>query len=721
MLNPYVVIDAIIVIALVVLTILALLHGGHRQIKNRLFALFTILVAIWIPANHIGNDIGLDPSASIIANYFVFPCSFGAMIVMLLFVSYLSGDKRILRITHGLLPFLIIIAVLSGTSLVVAGVERQGDVYAVIFGPLLLVYGIALLFMIVFAFIIIAIGLKKARGVANNQLQVIGASLGVSLPLVVTLSFIIPSVTGIFAVTEFGVSPMILLVAGLYYTVIRHRLFDIRLVVVRGVAYVCVLASLSLVYYGLAYIISVVLLENRTSDTVSISPVNILLALLLTIIFQPIKKFFDKQTNNLFYRERYNSEEFFAKLSDMLTSTTDIRGLLERASNEIGSTLKASQTFFMLHYFNGTEHHMSAGTKHHSRLPMYDVKMLDMYTEDNNESIFLTELLPSNSDIKRMLLSHKIALVMTLKNNGRIVGYILLGEHLSGNYTKRDMKVLGTISNELVIAIQNALSLHEIREINATLQQRIDVATKELRSSNAQLRHLDEIKDEFISMASHQLRTPLTSVKGYISMVLEGDMGKVTPQQHDVLTEAFNSSERMVRLIGDFLNVSRLQTGKFVIDKNPVDLSAVVQGEVDSLQLIASTHNMKLEYLGEKKEIIMSIDEGKVRQVIMNFIDNAIFYSHPNTTIIVKLEQTSNGMEFRVIDTGIGVPKEEQEMLFNKFFRAKNARKQRPDGTGVGLYLAKKVITAHQGKMIYSSTEGKGSTFGFVLPLDVQD
>lgn len=310
---------------------------------------------------------------------------------------------------------------------------------------------------------------------------------------------------------------------------------------------------------------------------------------------------------------------------------------------------------------------------------------------------------------------------MTLKNNGRIVGYILLGEHLSGNYTKRDMKVLGTISNELVIAIQNALSLHEIREINATLQQRIDVATKELRSSNAQLRHLDEIKDEFISMASHQLRTPLTSVKGYISMVLEGDMGKVTPQQHDVLTEAFNSSERMVRLIGDFLNVSRLQTGKFVIDKNPVDLSAVVQGEVDSLQLIASTHNMKLEYLGEKKEIIMSIDEGKVRQVIMNFIDNAIFYSHPNTTIIVKLEQTSNGMEFRVIDTGIGVPKEEQEMLFNKFFRAKNARKQRPDGTGVGLYLAKKVITAHQGKMIYSSTEGKGSTFGFVLPLDVQD
>lgn len=135
-----------------------------------------------------------------------------------------------------------------------------------------------------------------------------------------------------------------------------------------------------------------------------------------------------------------------------------------------------------------------------------------------------------------------------------------MGEHLSGNYTKRDLNVLSTINNELIIAIQNAVSLHEVWELNATLQQRINVATKELRSSNAQPRPFDEVKDEFMSMASHQLRTPLTSVKGYISMVLEGDAGKISTQQQKLLVEAYKSSERMVGLIADFLNVSRLQT-----------------------------------------------------------------------------------------------------------------------------------------------------------------
>ncbi len=717
MLNPYTVIDTGIVIGLVILSSLALLRSGHKQKKNRLFALFSMLVAIWIPANHVGNDISSSPELAVSANYLVFSCSFGAMIVMLLFVSHLSGNKRIMSFFRRLLPVLITIAVLSATPLVGAGVEPQGSVYAVEFGPLLPLYGAALLFMIASAFFVIDKGLRQTTGIAHNQLQVIGVALAVSLPLVVTLSFIIPSVTGLFAFTEFGVSPLLLLVAGLYYSVIRHKLFDIRFVVVRSMAYICVLVTLSLVYYGLAYFVSVIIFERRTTEAVSISPINVVLALTLTLIFQPIKKFFDKKTNDLFYREKYRSEDFFAKLSSLLMSTTDIRGLLERASKEIAATFKTEQAFFLLYYYNNTPHHMSAGTDRHSRVPMFDAHTLDAYVEKNNAGIFLTEQLPHDSNIRRLLASYRISLVMPLRNNSSLVGYLFLGEHLSGSYTKRDLKVLSTISNELVIAIQNALSLHEIKEINATLQQRIDVATKELRSSNAQLRHLDEVKDEFMSMASHQLRTPLTSIKGYLSMVLEEDMGKITPQQKAVLNEAFNSSERMVRLIADFLNVSRLQTGKFIIDKNPVDLVSVVRGEVDSLDMIAKSHDMKLDYLTKETELVLQIDEAKVRQVIMNFVDNAIYYSRANSTIKITLDREGDEVAFRVIDTGIGVPVEEQAMLFHKFFRAKNARQQRPDGTGVGLYLARKVITAHGGKMIFSSEEGRGSTFGFRLPI----
>ena len=114
---------------------------------------------------------------------------------------------------------------------------------------------------------------------------------------------------------------------------------------------------------------------------------------------------------------------------------------------------------------------------------------------------------------------------------------------------------------------------------------------------------------------------------------------------------------------------------------------------------------------------MLSIDESKIRQVIMNFADNALYYSHEKTSIQINLTTENNEVIFTVKDTGIGVPPDEQEQLFSKFYRASNAKKQRPDGTGVGLYLAKTVIDAHCGKIIFESVEGKGSTFGFSLPI----
>jgi signal transduction histidine kinase len=173
----------------------------------------------------------------------------------------------------------------------------------------------------------------------------------------------------------------------------------------------------------------------------------------------------------------------------------------------------------------------------------------------------------------------------------------------------------------------------------------------------------------------------------------------------------------MVHLINDFLNVSRLQTGKFMIETRQIDLAKVITQEVESLKTTAGARGLKLQYRAPSTIPILYIDEGKIRQVIMNFIDNAIYYSDEETTITVSLTNEGGDIVFKVRDTGIGVPKAEQPHLFSKFFRATNARKQRPDGTGVGLFLAKKVIVAHGGSIVFESTEGEGSTFGFRLPI----
>ena len=200
-------------------------------------------------------------------------------------------------------------------------------------------------------------------------------------------------------------------------------------------------------------------------------------------------------------------------------------------------------------------------------------------------------------------------------------------------------------------------------------------------------------------------------------MVLEGDAGKITPTQRRLLGEAFTSSERMVHLISDFLNVSRLQTGKFVIDAAEVSLADLVSEEVSALKATAETRSLKLKFRKPSHFPVLYLDEGKLRQVVMNFIDNAIFYSVDHSVITITLKIEDGDAVLEINDTGIGVPVEEQEHLFTKFFRAENARRQRPDGTGIGLFLAKKVITAHGGSMVFASVEGQGSTFGFRLPI----
>lgn len=298
-----------------------------------------------------------------------------------------------------------------------------------------------------------------------------------------------------------------------------------------------------------------------------------------------------------------------------------------------------------------------------------------------------------------------IYLVKLLARN-KLVGAMLVGlPNSPANTNINELEYLGRIGEAAGLAVDNKLLFQENQEV-----------LRQLKESNDKLKALDEAKDEFISMASHQLRTPLTSVKGYVSMVMDGDAGNISKQQKDLLGQAFSSAQRMVYLIADLLNVSRLRTGKFVIEPVDVKLADVVEGEVEQLRQSAQAHNLTLVYSKPAEFPILRIDETKTRQVIMNFIDNAIYYTPAGGHIVVSLLANDQTVDFKVEDDGLGVPKTEQSKLFTKFYRANNAKKARPDGTGLGLFMAKKVILAQGGTLIFQSEEGKGSTFGFSLP-----
>jgi signal transduction histidine kinase len=639
-------------------------------------------------------------------------------ITAFLFVGYFPYEtKKNLLVTYSVVGYLILVAILATfTPFVIQSTQTTNIDKDIISGRFSWLYYISIITVIILIFYDVLIkyfkSLKKDQ--AKIRLMILGMATFAAGEIFFVAILPILGINNLAYLGDYWILPFIGLTA---YAIVKHHLFDVKLAIVRSVTYSLVLATLAGIYLVIAFVISAVFHIGQTDTSQIISGVAI--SLLLAFIFQPLKRFFDRITNKIFYKDNYNTDDFFAKLNKTLSTTTDLRGLLERVAYEIGTTLKAEQAFFFI-FTTPEGNYISAGTQGHKQLPKHDAVLFEQkcHGEEGKDDVFEASMFDDDDPVKRMMISHRIELVLPLIQDGAVIGYLCLGEHKTSRYTNRDIKALNTISDELVIAIQNALAVHEIRELNASLQQKIANATKELRSSNAVLRRLDEIKDEFISMASHQLRTPLTSVKGYISMVIEGDAGKISPSQKQLLEQAFMSSENMVHLINDFLNVSRLQSGKFVIDKTDVDLSKLVDEEMNGLRPNATARGMKLVYKKPTKFPIVQIDEGKFRQVVMNFTDNAIYYSHENSSIIISLGVEGNEIVFTVKDTGIGVPKAEQEKLFAKFYRAANAKVQRPDGTGVGIFLAKKVVDAHGGSIIFESTEGKGSTFGFRLPIN---
>lgn len=506
-------------------------------------------------------------------------------------------------------------------------------------------------------------------------------------------------------------------VASIAYSIARHRLFDVRLVVARSLGYLLSLVVLASIYgfvvFGIAKFIFGMHISVLAQALLSAATG------LAALMFHRVQRYFDKLTNRLFYRDAYDAQDLFNQLNQALVASLDLRHLLTQSLSIIETALKPDYVAIGLK--EGEHGHRLFSTQK-LKLSEDDINRVRELTPLVHHKVIIADLIddPGSRELKELMVANNVAALVRLTQDARRtqegLGYLILGNKRSGNpYNSQDTQVLDTVANELIIAIQNALHYEEIQNFNVTLQQKVDDATRQLRRANERLKQLDETKDDFISMASHQLRTPLTSVKGYISMVLEGDAGKISSTQRDMLEQAFFSSQRMVFLIADLLNVSRLKTGKFVIDPSPVNLADMIGEEVKQLEETAQSRSLELIYHKPEGFPPLMLDETKTRQVIMNFIDNAIYYTPEGGRINVKLLENPAAVELRVEDNGIGVPKSEQHHLFTKFYRAGNARKARPDGTGLGLFMAKKVIVAQGGAIIFESREGKGSTFGFAL------
>lgn len=237
-----------------------------------------------------------------------------------------------------------------------------------------------------------------------------------------------------------------------------------------------------------------------------------------------------------------------------------------------------------------------------------------------------------------------------------------------------------------------------------------------MRAEQERLRRLNKAKDDFISLASHQLRTPATGVKQYIGMVLEGFAGDVPESVRPFLSKAYESNDRQLSIVNDLLQVAQLDSGTLRLDSQPTELNSMLLSIVSEQFSRFSQRNQRLDYRPPASQIVIDADASRLRMVFDNLIDNASKYTPEDRTVTVVLAMRGPEAVVTVKDEGVGIDEDQLGRIFDKFSRVANSRSELVGGTGLGLYWAKQIVDLHYGSINVESVPGKGSAFTVRLP-----
>lgn len=287
--------------------------------------------------------------------------------------------------------------------------------------------------------------------------------------------------------------------------------------------------------------------------------------------------------------------------------------------------------------------------------------------------------------------------------------------------TKNDLYV-GEVSRRVIALRMSAMPVRDDAGVLRFVAVVFDDVTKE--------KEIDRAKTEFVSLASHQLRTPLSSINWYSEMLLDGDAGKVTKEQKKYLEEIYRGNKRMVELVDALLNVSRIELGTFMVEPVPMNVVAAAKATLADMKQTIKKKKLAVKESYAKDVPHMMADPKLMRIIFQNVLSNAVKYTPERGSVALTVETIKKGktvggkkmgrdmLLVMVADTGYGIPQEQQDKVFTKLFRADNVREHDPEGTGLGLYLVKSIVEHAQGSIWFESEEGKGSTFYLVLPFE---
>lgn len=336
--------------------------------------------------------------------------------------------------------------------------------------------------------------------------------------------------------------------------------------------------------------------------------------------------------------------------------------------------------------------------------PFFVLYLLMIMESFLNRNIFL-----SNIIVSTMIFSTSVEFAWLVYQKEVVFGFISLIELVIRILSIVFMGAYGFVLAQKIISEGEA----HIRTEKST--GRLEKVTRDLRKANVKLKELSALKDEFVSVASHELRAPMTMIKGYISMILEGDAGKIPPRVKEFLKDTFESNDRMIRLVNNMLNVSRIESGRLVMGLKDIQIEKAIKEVVKNFQLEGESHGLELKYIEPKKKLPkVRVDPDRIREVISNLVGNAVNFT-PHGHIHVRSYEKNGMVTVEVEDTGVGIAPKDQKQLFKKFSQI-GAGTPLKKGSGLGLYICRMLVNEFGGKIWVKSRVGKGTSFYFNLP-----
>ena len=319
------------------------------------------------------------------------------------------------------------------------------------------------------------------------------------------------------------------------------------------------------------------------------------------------------------------------------------------------------------------------------------------------------------------------------------VGVLGAGRRSHGAFGAETLETLQRLGDQAAVAISNALAYREIALLNLSLEARVAERTRQLSEANAalevshrRLQELDQLKSDFVSNVSHELRTPLTAIRMSVDNLLDGVVGEVSPTLQRYLTKVQNNTDRLVRLISDLLDLSRIEAGRIELHRTKVDLVEAIQDVVDSLRPMAVEKGLELAIVPSPTAPSVFADRDKLQQILINLAGNAVKFTPRGGVITLSTRSGAAAqsgspppgaaapppcVEVCVADTGEGIPPDQLDAIFDKFHQVRRENRYKAQGTGLGLSIAKSLIELHGGSIRVESQPGKGSRFIFTVPI----